>query len=105
MPVFSVMTAALLAQGQAPTERSLFGWWLGLIIAFAVIVVVVVVVASILTLAARISGQAQAALQGLDVARSNTLPLWDVEKTNSAATQILTAAQAARGRLEQQRAS
>jgi len=35
--------------------ESLFGWYVGLTIAFAIVVVVVAVVASILTLAQRIS--------------------------------------------------
>jgi hypothetical protein len=38
--------------------ESLFGWYVGLSIAFAIIVVVVALVASILTLAQRISEQA-----------------------------------------------
>lgn len=100
MGLFSTPDSLLLAQ-IASEEESLFGWYLGLVIAFAVIVVVVVIVASILTLAARINSQAQEGTRALDVGRSNTLPLWDVEQTNNSARNILAAAQAARGRLEE----
>lgn len=80
-------------------EGHLFGWYLGLFIGFAVVAIVVVVVASILTLAARIAKQAEMATEALDQARINTLPLWDVQKTNDAAVGILAAARAARGAL------
>ena len=46
--------------------ESLFGWYVGLAIAFAVIVVVVAVVASILTLAQRVAHQAPLATGGLE---------------------------------------
>jgi hypothetical protein len=80
-------------------EVSLFGWWLGLGIAFGLIVVVVVVVSAILTLARRIGLQARTILADLDAARINTLGLWEVEQTNRAAKGILDAARAARGAL------
>ena len=80
-------------------EVSLFGWWLGLGIAFALIVVVVVVVSAILTLARRIGLQARTILADLDAARINTLGLGEVEQTNRAAKGILDAARAARGAL------
>ena len=52
--------------------ESLFGWYLGLTIAFALIVVVVAIVASILTLAARIAEQAPVAAEGLNQVEQNT---------------------------------
>lgn len=77
----------------------MFGWYLGLVIGFAVVAVVVVVVATILTLAARIARQADLATEALDVGRVNTLPLWDVQKTNNAVRAIIQAARTARGAL------
>jgi len=83
----------------AAGEPHLFGWYLGIGIAFAVIVVLVVVVASILTLARRIGIQAQQAIQALDVGRVNTLALWDVDKANESAKRIAGALRSARGAL------
>ncbi|MGI8407372.1 MAG: hypothetical protein ACR2L3_02550 [Actinomycetota bacterium] len=80
-------------------EGHLFGWILGLIIGFTVVAVVVVVVATILTLAARIAKQANMATEALDAGRVNTLPLWDVQKTNDAVRAIIKAARTARGAL------
>ena len=80
-------------------EAHLFGWYLGVGIAFVVIVVLVVVVASILTLARRIGIQAQQAIEGLDVGRANTLSLWDVDKANESAKRIADSLRAARGAL------
>ncbi|MGI8425453.1 MAG: hypothetical protein ACR2FO_01650 [Actinomycetota bacterium] len=83
----------------APGEPHLFGWYLGIGIAFATIVVVVVVVASILTLARRIGIQAQEAIVGLDAGRANTLALWDVDKANESAKRIAESLRAARSAL------
>jgi len=83
----------------APGEPHLFGWYLGIGIAFATIVVVVVVVASILTLARRIGIQAQQAIQGLDSGRANTLALWDVDKANESAKRIAESLRTARSAL------
>ncbi|MGH2773202.1 MAG: hypothetical protein ACRDIU_08730 [Actinomycetota bacterium] len=83
----------------AGAEAHLFGWYLGIGIAFAVIVVVVLLVAIILTLARRIGAQAQEAIRGLDAARVNSLPLWDVDKANESARRIVEAMRAARGAL------
>lgn len=100
MGIVNTPASLVLAQ-TVGEEGSLFGWYLGLVIAFAVIVVVVVVVASILTLAARISGQAQEGIRALDAGRANTLPLWEVERIQNSARHILASAQAARGKLEE----
>jgi hypothetical protein len=75
------------------------GWYIGIGIGFAIIVVVVILVATILTLAARIGGQAREAITGLDDARRTTLPLWELRTTNKTAEGILEAARAARRRL------
>ena len=81
-------------------EPHLFGWYVGLGIGFAVVTIVVVLVATIMSLASRISKQAQQATEALDVGRANTLPIWDLQKTNNSAKAILLAAQTARKALE-----
>jgi len=79
--------------------ESLFGWYLGLIIAFAVIVVVVAIVASILTLAARIAEQAPVATAGLNQVAENTSLIPAVEVVNNTTMAILKACKTARGAL------
>lgn len=79
--------------------ESLFGWYLGLSIAFAVIVVVVAVVASILTLAGRIAEQAPLATEGLLVVQKNTSLIPAVADVNKSGLAILKACQTARGAL------
>jgi hypothetical protein len=88
----------LLAQQIEGTPR-LFGWYLGIALAFLVILVVVVIVSAILTLASRISQQAQTAIQGLEQVRANTAPLAGVDTTNAYGMAILKACQTARGAL------
>jgi len=79
--------------------ESLFGWYLGLSIAFAVIVVVVAVVASIMTLAQRIAEQAPLATAGLDAVAENTSLIPAVDTVNASGLAILKACQAARAAL------
>ena len=79
--------------------ESLFGWYLGLTIAFALIVVVVAIVASILTLAARIAEQAPAATEGLNQVAQNTSLIPAVDVVNNSALAILKACQTARAAL------
>jgi hypothetical protein len=79
--------------------ESLFGWYLGLTIAFALIVVVVAVVASILTLAQRISEQAPLAAEGLSAVAENTSSIPAIETVNATAVNILKDCQAARAAL------
>ncbi|MDQ3974538.1 MAG: hypothetical protein M3276_09445 [Actinomycetota bacterium] len=81
---------------QAPQEANLFGWYVGFIIAFAIIVVVVVLVAAILQLASRINRQAVDGTEALRQAQETTLPLWDLGKANNSLKGILRAAQGAR---------
>ena len=79
--------------------ESLFGWYLGLTIAFALIVVVVAVVASILTLAQRIAEQAPLAAGGLSAVAENTKLIPAVGTVNASGLAILKACQAARAAL------
>ena len=79
--------------------ESLFGWYLGLSIAFAVIVVVVAVVASIMTLAQRIAEQAPLATAGLNAVAENTSLIPAVDMVNASGLAILKACQAARAAL------
>lgn len=79
--------------------ESLFGWYLGLTIAFAIIVVVVAIVASILTLAARIAEQAPVAAAGLAQVRENTSLIPAVEAVNASGLAILKACKTARAAL------
>jgi hypothetical protein len=79
--------------------ESLFGWYVGLTIGFAIIVVVVAVVASILTLAGRISQQAPLATAGLNAVAENTSLIPAVHTVNASGLAILKACQTARGAL------
>jgi len=79
--------------------ESLFGWYVGLSLAFAVVVVVVAMVASILTLANRISQQAPLATAGLTAVAENTSLIPAVNSVNASGMAILKACQAARGAL------
>jgi len=79
--------------------ESLFGWYVGLSIAFAIIVVVVALVASILTLAARIAEQAPVATAGLNAVAENTSLIPAVDTVNASGLAILRACQAARAAL------
>jgi hypothetical protein len=79
--------------------ESLFGWYVGLSVAFAIIVVVVALVASILTLAQRISQQAPLATAGLNAVAENTSLIPAVNTVNASGMAILKACQAARAAL------
>ncbi len=69
---------------------------MGLAIGALVVVIVVLVVGAILVLAKRIGKQAGAAIEALDAAQKNTLPLWEVQQVNESAKRILTAMRTAR---------
>lgn len=71
------------------------GWWIGLIIGFAIVVVVVIVVAAILTFASRIADQAREATAAVDEARQTTAALWDVQRMNQSANTLLETARGA----------
>ncbi|MGH2839577.1 MAG: hypothetical protein ACRDKY_01985 [Solirubrobacteraceae bacterium] len=79
---------------------SFTGWWIGIGIGFTVVVVVVILVALILTYAARIRDQAQDGIGTMDMARSNTQPVWRVQEINVSSTGIWRSAQKARELLE-----
>jgi hypothetical protein len=79
--------------------ESLFGWYVGLTVAFGVIVVLVAVVASILTLAQRIAEQATAATAGLDAVAGNTASIPALGTVNASGVAVLKACQAARAAL------
>jgi hypothetical protein len=79
--------------------ESLYGWYVGLSIAFAIIVVVVALVASILTLANRIAEQAPLATAGLNAVAENTSLIPAVDTVNQSGLAILRACQAARAAL------
>ncbi len=79
------------------------GWWGGLGLGFGIVVVVVVLAAMILTYAARIADQASEGIGSMDAARSNTLPVWEVQDINVAATAIWRATERAREVLEGRR--
>jgi ABC-type transport system involved in cytochrome bd biosynthesis fused ATPase/permease subunit len=79
---------------------SFTGWWFGLGIGFTVVVVVVVLVAMILTYAARIRDQAEDGIARMDMARSNTQPVWGIQDINVLSTGIWRSAEKARKLLE-----
>lgn len=81
----------------------LTGWYVGLTIGAVVIAIVVVLVAIILGMARRIAVQAKAITGALNVARVNTLPMWDVDKVNEALRLTIKHAEQARGVLEGRR--
>jgi hypothetical protein len=82
-----------------PIAESLFGWYVGLSLAFVVIVVIVAVVASILTLAQRIAQQAPLATAGLDAVAENTSLIPAIDAVNASALAILRSCRAARAAL------
>lgn len=82
-----------------PLAESLFGWYVGLTVAFVLIVVVVAVVASILTLAQHIAEQAPLAAEGLGAVAENTSSIPAIETVNATAVNILKDCQAARAAL------
>ena len=76
------------------------GWWASIGIGFTVVVVVVILVAMILTYAARIRDQAEVGIGAMDMARSNTDPVWDLQDINGSASAIWRDAERARKILE-----
>lgn len=74
----------------------LTGWYIGFIIATVVITIIVILAAIILGLARRIAVQAEAIVVGLDAARVNTLPLWQVDNINESLRRTTRYAEQAR---------
>lgn len=75
------------------------GFYIGLGIGFVIVIVVVALVAPLLSIASRISQQAEAAAPPLEQVRKNTNILPQTAVTNDHAIAILAAAKAARGAL------
>jgi hypothetical protein len=81
-------------------DPSFTGWWISIAIGFTVVVVVVICVAMILTYASRILDQAITGIAAMDMARSNTDPVWGLQDINVSATAIWRDAERARKLLE-----
>jgi hypothetical protein len=79
---------------------SFTGWWVGASIGFAIVVVVALLVALILMYAARIRDQAIDGIARMDMARSNTDPVWRLQDINVSASGIWRSAERARKLLE-----
>lgn len=75
------------------------GWILGYLIGAVVVLVVVAVLLLMIRGAKRTAEKAEAILAGLQDARDNTAPLWEVHTTVATAERIVAAAAAARGAL------
>jgi hypothetical protein len=71
-------------------------WYIGLGLGAVVVVVAVVIVVSILLLAHRIAGQAEAAVGAVDAVKAQTDELSGVAKINDSGVRILHAARALR---------
>jgi len=82
------------------TDPEFTAWWISISIGFAVVVYIVICVAMILTYAARILDQANAGIAAMDMARSNTDPVWGIQDINVSATNIWRSAEKARWLLE-----
>lgn len=72
------------------------GWVVGIAIGVAVIAVAAVIVITIVVLAARISGQAKTAEEGVDVVRRQTSELGGIARINDSGVRILRSARALR---------
>ena len=81
------MRAVLAASG---------GWTVGLVLGIVVVLVAAAIVVTIVALAQRIAGQARAAVQGVEVVRSQTDALAGIGRINDSGVRILHAARALR---------
>ena len=88
-----MLTAAAQVQDKAVT---LSGWYVGFVIAAAIIVVVVAMVAIILALVRRIGGLADDITDVLDGVRENTVSLPAVGTLNESLVSVVTHAAQAR---------
>lgn len=86
---------------QSVESQSYTGWWTGLIIGFVVVWVVVILVGTILMYASRIADQAKEGIARMDEARATTLPIWELQDLNVAATGIWKAVESTRPVLEE----
>jgi len=71
-------------------------WYIGLALGAIVVVVAVIIVGTILLLANRIAGQAEAANEAVELVRSQTNQLRGIAKINDSGVRILHAARALR---------
>lgn len=78
---------------------NLTGWWVGCAIGAAIVVVVAVLVLTIIVTARRIAAVAEDATRSLVLARDRTEVLWEVNTTNTVASDILAGAKQARAAL------
>lgn len=72
------------------------GWSIGLVLGIVVIAVAASIVIVIVALALRISGQARAAVQGVDAVRQQTTALDGISRINDSGVRILHSARALR---------
>ena len=72
------------------------GWWIGLALGIVVILVAAVIVIAIVMLARRIAGQAQGAVDGVEVVRAQTDELAGIARINDSGVRILHSARALR---------
>jgi hypothetical protein len=72
------------------------GWDVGLALGIVVVFVAAVIVIVVVSLAQRIAKQAQAAVEGVDVVRTQTDELDGIARINDSGVQILHAARALR---------
>jgi hypothetical protein len=71
-------------------------WYIGLGLGAIVVVVAVIIVGTILLLANRVAGQAEAANEAVELVRSQTDQLRSIAKVNDSGVRILHAARALR---------
>lgn len=96
-----MLVLALTTKAPVPHTPGHNTWWyIGLGIGFAIVVVVVIVAASLLALAGRIGAQARAGIELMERARLSTLPVWQLQRTNSSLTAISKAAASIRQSLQ-----
>ena len=72
------------------------GWAVGIVVGVLVIAVAAVIVITIVALAARISGQASGAVDGVEVVRKQTDGLDGIARINDSGVRILHSARALR---------
>jgi hypothetical protein len=72
------------------------GWYVGLVLGIVVIAVAALIVIEIVRLARRIAGQAEGAVQGVEVVREQTEALAGISRINDSGVRILHSARALR---------
>jgi hypothetical protein len=72
------------------------GWWIGWGVALVVVLIAATLLLMIIALGRRIARQADEITAAIDGARENTMPLFDVTRTNSAIDRITRGLRAVR---------